>query len=297
MSKTGSVVLGILIGVVCMAGFSYLSQGEKVLETSESIESISEEQTSAEKELSVLNTLNESLKLSLGDYTLRVEDDLLMRVESVRTVLGVEGMSNIVIDGKGTGSITAVGAKKSVVTAALGCKLTFKNLTINDNTNPEEGVNVYNDYLWLGGELRFENCIFTDSIYLKEASKVTFVDCEFNSTAENYYSVWIGSGETEFERCKFKGYRGIKIHEFDETEDVKAVRVENCLFDNLSAKPGLAIGTVNESTEIRIVNNTFDGCAAWDTEGSLVGVDGIYECDTPRFEFTFEERGNIASGR
>ncbi len=237
-------------------------------------------------------TLNATLANAMGDCSLTFTDNLNLIVENGITVLGANDMQSVIIDGKGTGSITAQGAKKSAITPAHGGMLTFKNLTFYDNTNEIEGINVYYDYLWFGGELSFENCTFTDSIYLKNTTNAKFKDCTFKSVKENYYSVWIGNGTANFEDCTFTGYRGVKIHEFDESEDVQSVSINQCLFDNLSVKPGVAIGNVNTETLISILNSTFIKCNDWDIVGSLVGVDGIYECDTPRFEFAFEEKGN-----
>lgn len=237
-------------------------------------------------------TLNEMLAIVKGDYKFSITEDVALTVEEKATVLGMDGMKNVTIDGEGKGSITAQGAKKSAIAPVEGGTLTFKNLTVNDKTDEVAGVNVYYDYLWLGGELRFENCTFTDSIYLKDTTKATFVNCTFKSIKDNYYSVWIGNGEASFERCTFTGYRGMKIHEFNESEDVQTVTVNKCLFDNLSEKPGMAIGKVDAATTVSITSSTFYNCAAWDTVGSLVGVDGIYECDTALETFAFEEKGN-----
>ena len=73
---------------------------------------------------------------------------------------------------------------------------------------------------------------------------------------------------------------------------MQTVTVNRCLFDNLSVKPGLAIGTVNAATTVSITSSMFYNCAAWDTAGSLIGKDGIYECDTALEIFAFEEKGN-----
>lgn len=244
--------------------------------------------------ITVNGSLNESLSNATGDNVMTISKDIALTVnDGGETVLGKAGMKSVVIDGENKGSITASGGKESIIHAVDGGALTFKNLTINDNT-PVRGK-AYVDYLWLGGTLTFENCIFTNSIYLKKDVTAVFKNCTFNSVYSRYYSVWIGDGSATFEGCTFKGYRGLKIHEWEqggEFEETKSVHVTNCLFDNLIEKPGLALGTLNAETVVNVRESTFDGCVAWDTVGSLTGADGFYECDTPLSEFTFVSSGN-----
>ena len=240
--------------------------------------------------ITVNGTLNESLSKATGDNVMTISEDITLTVnDGGKTLLGKAGMKSVVIDGENKGSITASGGKESVIRAVDGATLTFKNLTVNDDT-PERGK-AYADYLWLGGALTFENCTFTDSIYLKKDVTAVFKNCTFNSVHNRYYSVWIGDGSARFEDCTFKGYRGLKIHEWNE-EETKSVHIVNCVFDNLFEKPGLAIGTLNKETIVNVRDSTFDGCVAWDTVGSLTGVDGAYECDTPLSGFTFAFTNN-----
>lgn len=246
------------------------------------------------------NSLNKYLREIQDNSVLTVTENLSLIVEEGETVLGFRDMKNVTIDGEKTGVITATGAKESVVRPVKGGTLTFKNLTITDATEIKANGS-YMDMLWLGGRLRFENCTFKGSIYLKENIKATFVNCTFESIMPIYYSVWVGDGYVRFDGCTFKGYRGLKVHEFDDKswaddEDVKAVIVRKCLFDNISEKPGIAIGDVDEYTAICITDSVFDCCIAWDKAGSLVGVNGFYECDTPLDTFSFTESGNSVPG-
>ena len=246
------------------------------------------------------NSLNKYLREIQDNSVLTVSENLSLIVEEGETVLGFRDMKNVTIDGEKTGVLTATGAKESVVRPVKGGTLTFKNLTITDATEIKANGS-YMDMLWLGGKLRFENCTFKGSIYLKENVKATFENCTFESIMPIYYSVWVGDGYVRFDGCTFKGYRGLKVHEFENQsfaadEDVKAVIVKNCLFDNISEKPGIAIGDVDEYTAVCITDSVFDCCIAWDKVGSLVGVNGFYECDTPLDTFSFTESGNSVPG-
>ena len=96
------------------------------------------------------------------------------------------------------------------------------------------------------------------------------------------------------------GCRGVIIHEIDDY-DVQSVTFENCIFDNLTAKPGIAVGQILhriEKTYLTVKNCKFNNCQPWDKEGSIEGIDGFYEPDEvysktqvhpDGFPFEFEE--------
>ena len=242
------------------------------------------------KILSPGEDLNVTLSEAKGDCELTLSEDMTLSVLKNKTVLGHKSMGTVTIDGNNQGSITAVGEKESVISPVKGAKLVFKNLTINDAT--KLAGTEYKDYLYFGGDLVFENCTFTNSIRLKESVDASFKDCTFQSVTTRYYSVWMSDGNVNFENCRFEGYRALKVHEFDKSEDVESVRVKSCVFYNVLEKPGMAIGEVDKETSISVTESTFDGCLGWDYEGSLVGKDGLYECDTRLNEFTFKESNN-----
>ena len=54
----------------------------------------------------------------------------------------------------------------------------------------------------------------------------------------------------------------------------------------LTKKPGIAIGTINSTTVVKITNSTFTGCQAGD-QGLY-----MYETDTDVTTFNFTESGN-----
>ena len=237
-------------------------------------------------------TLNERLANVSGKATMRFTDEVELTIsEDGATVLGAIDLQEIVIDGENKGIITAKGGKQSIVQAPKDGLLTFKNLTLNDET--VDGQGNWTNYLYFGGRLRFENVTVTDSIYLDTTTEATFVGCTFISSQSQQYSVWVGNGTATFEDCTFEGYRGLKIHEFtDEQQDVETVSVTDCTFKNLTEKVGIAIGVMDKQTTITVKESCFWNCRAWDKSGSLVGVNGFYECDTPLEEFTFVECDN-----
>lgn len=244
-----------------------------------------------EPSLPTTGTLNARLASAVGDVELSLLENMTLSVnDGGETVLGKAG-ANIVLDGENVGVINAIGGKHSVIRAGNAGSLTFKNFTINDCT--DDSINGYGNYLYFGGDVTFENCTITDSIYFYKGNSATFKNCKFSSTIANQYSVWIGDGTATFERCTFNGFRGLKVHEFkDLPQDVKSVDVDTCLFYSLTNKPGIAIGALDENSSVRVTGSTFDKCLSWDTVGSLTGVDGFYECDTPLTDFSFSEESN-----
>lgn len=169
--------------------------------------------------------------------------------------------------------------------------LTIRNATIVDET-PHKGT-YYWDYLLWGGNVVFENCVFEQSIVLKTSS-ASFKNCAFHSPWTKYYSVWVSHGATRFEGCLFTGYRALKIHEY-EGEDITTVEIDDCTFDAIAEKPGLAIGTFiadPANTTVSVKNSRFLSCHAWDTVGSHEGVDGFYEADMPTTDFVFIDENN-----
>lgn len=244
-----------------------------------------------EPSLPTAGTLNARLASAVGDVELTLPENMTLSVnDGGETVLGKAG-ANIVLDGENVGVINAIGGKHSVIRAGNAGSLTFKNFTINDKT--DDSISGYGNYLYFGGDVTFENCTITDSIYFYKGTRAVFKDCKFSSTIANQYSVWIGDGSATFERCTFNGFRGLKVHEFEDLpQDVKSVEVDTCLFYSLTNKPGIAIGALDENSIVRVTGSTFDKCLSWDTVGSLTGVDGFYECDTPLADFSFSEESN-----
>lgn len=240
--------------------------------------------------LSVSGTLNESLQEVTGYGVMTVSEDIELVVnQGGETVLGADGMKSVEIVADGAVNITATGGKQSVVRAVDGAALTFRGFTFNDAT--AMASKEYNDAIWIGGTVTFEDCTFTDFFRLKADVNATFKNCTFNSIRTKNYSVWVSDGQASFENCTFKGYRALKIHEFD-GEDVNCVIVKKCLFENLGEKPGVTIGILDSNTVVNVRESVFDSCLAWDTVGSLNGIDGFYECDVPLSDFTFVSTGN-----
>ena len=192
---------------------------------------------------------------------------------------------DVTIEGLEGSKFVALGSGVGPVAASSGNTLTMKNLTIVDNSVSYAEDSWELGYLEFAGKLRFENCVFENAIMIEGDAEATFINCTFNSHHDNEYAVWVGDGTASFEGCTFEGARGLKMHEAYGS-DVTAVYVNGCQFGPLTKKPGIAIGTINSTTVVKITNSTFTGCQAGD-QGLY-----MYETDTDVTTFNFTESGN-----
>ena len=192
-------------------------------------------------------------------------------------------ISAVVINGNGK-TFTATGKGVGKIRLANGGKLTLNNLKIVDESVSYAEDSWEYGYLEFGGVLRLEECEVVNAIMIS-GETAAFKSCSFNSHEDNQYAVWVDNGSAYFTDCTFKGARGLKTHEAYGSEVVK-ITVDGCTFDNLTKKPGMAIGTVNEETAITIKNSFFFGCQPGD-QGLY-----LYETDTDVNTFTFVLENN-----
>ncbi len=148
-----------------------------------------------------------------------------------------------------------------------------------------------NEGAWEHGYFEVEGGTFTNVEFVNAVQAngtVTFSDCTFNGNADQY-AAWVNSGNATFNNCTFVGARALKAHEAYGSE-VTAVTVDGCIFDNISKKPGIALGDLNAATSVTIKDSTFNNVQAGD-QGKY-----IYESDTNVTTFTFVETNNTVLG-
>lgn len=189
---------------------------------------------------------------------------------------GTSKDAKLVFDGAG---VSGVGA---------GQKVIYEDLTIVDESvSYNEGAWEFT-YLEFAGDCEFRNCVFTSGVMF-DTSSVKCVDCTFITNEDSVYAAWVSGDESDttasFEYCTFKGTRGLKMHECYGSK-IKSVTVDNCTFDNISKKPGIAIGDLDAATAVTITNSSFINCMPGD-QGNYK-----YETDTDIASFTFVESGN-----
>ncbi len=188
-------------------------------------------------------------------------------------------VNNLIIDAQGK-TITATGSGVGPIRMANGGTLTIKNAKIVDNSESYAEGSWEFGYLEFAGDIVFENVEFVNAIMM-DGESATFKNCTFNSNKDSEYGVWVSNGNATFTGCTFAGPRGLKTHEAYGSE-VGTIVVDNCTFDNLTKKPGMAIGTVNADTTVTIKNSDFINCQAGD-QGKF-----IYESDTDVTTFNFD---------
>lgn len=103
-------------------------------------------------------------------------------------------------------------------------KASFKNMTIKvDNDN-------YRGYIRVK-ELEFENCVFENRISYWGVGKVTFKNCTFNQTAEDY-NLWTYSGKDFlFDGCVFNS-PGKCINAYKSEPMEYTITIKDCTFNS-----------------------------------------------------------------
>ena len=163
--------------------------------------------------------------------------------------------------------------------------INLADLSVEDQTFYvyENGENAWEfTYLEFDGTCGFDNVTFTDGVMFD--GTVTATACTFIGHANDssdrgttkMYGAWVNNGTSTFTDCTFTGTRGLKVHEAYGSE-VATVTVNGCIFDSLTEKPGIAIGTLNKATVLDVENSTFKNCLQ-------------YEADTTGY--TFKNVGN-----
>lgn len=119
-----------------------------------------------------------------------------------------------------------------------GSTFTFENLTIENGTDTYDGI--------VCDELTYKNCTIKGVTTLY--GKATFINCTFDNTMANQYSIWTWGGtDVTFENCTFNT-NGKAILLFGE-EKTTNLTVNNCTFNDRSngvaGKAAIEIGEAN----------------------------------------------------
>ncbi|MBE6202411.1 MAG: hypothetical protein E7135_01980 [Rikenellaceae bacterium] len=229
------------------------------------------------------------------NYVIDLKGDLIWETGGAHgsTPLIPEGAETETLTINGNGyKVIATGAGVGPIRMANGGKLIFNDVTIVDQTESYAENSWEFGYLEFAGELEFNDCVIDNTIAI-DGEEAVFNNCTFNDkvykgTEGQEYAAWVSNGKAHFNNCSFSGARGIKVHE-DYGSEVAEVVVDKCQFNNLSKKPGMAIGTVNAATKIEIKNSTFTNCQPGD-QGLF-----MYETDTNVATFDFSQTNNTVN--
>lgn len=227
---------------------------------------------------------------TVGDVTINVPESTTISwktgAEHGSTPWGAETVGNITVVGAEDGTSKFVATGSGVGPIAHNnekCSITFKNITIVDESVSYAENSWEYGYLEFDGKVVFENCVFVNAVMV--SGDTEFKKCEFNSNNANEYDVWVDGGEASFTDCLFEGYRGLKMHEAYGS-NITSVTVDDCEFNELSKKPGVAIGTLNAGTTVVIKNSSFINCMPGDQQLF------IYETDTDVTTLNFTNENN-----
>lgn len=145
----------------------------------------------------------------------------------------------------------AVGAEGGRLSYQRGSTFTFKNVTVAAGTGDFDGIVCDN--------LVFENCTITGKLTLYGEAK--FVNCVFENTMGNQYSVWTWGGtHVTFEGCTFNT-NGKAILLYGQANGSKPTDlvVNNCVFNDRNSgsagKAAIEIGDDYHATYTLTVNN------------------------------------------
>ena len=146
-----------------------------------------------------------------------------------------------------------------------GSTFTFENLTIENGTDTYDGI--------VCDELTYKNCTIKGVTTLY--GKATFIDCVFENTMTNQYSIWTWGGtDVTFENCTFNT-NGKAILLFGE-DKTTSLTVNNCRFydrtDGAAGKAAIEIGDANygkhNNFTVVINNSTVEQGFAINTNGT-----------------------------
>lgn len=164
--------------------------------------------------------------------------------------------ADVTIIGDGTQTFDVVTkatyAEGGMLNYQRGSSFTFKNMSIKAGEGSFDGV--------VCDELVFENCTITGKLTL--FGKATFVNCVFENTMANQYSIWTWGGtDVKFDKCTFNT-NGKAILLYGQAREANPTNliVTNCTLNDrkngAAGKAAIEIGNDYNAT----YNLTISGC-------------------------------------
>ena len=168
----------------------------------------------------------------------------------------------------------AVSAEGGQLNYQRGSTFTFENLTIQAGEGNFDGI--------VCNELTYKNCTIKGKLTLY--GKATFINCTFDNTMANQYSIWTWGGtDVTFEDCTFNT-NGKAILLYGQATAAKPTNlvVNNCAFNDrnngAAGKAAIEIGndynatytlTVNNATVNGFANGLNTGSKLWANKNSM----------------------------
>ena len=170
---------------------------------------------------------------------------------------------DITFSGNGSQTVdaitNAVSAEGGQLNYQRGSSFTFENLTIQAGEGNFDGI--------VCNELTFKDCTIKGKLTL--FGKATFINCVFDNTMANQYSIWSWGGtDVTFEGCTFNtNGKAILLYGGADGKNPTNLVVNNCTFNDrnngTAGKAAIEIGNDYNATYTLTVNNaTVNGFAA-----------------------------------
>ena len=168
----------------------------------------------------------------------------------------------------------AVSAEGGQLNYQRGSTFTFENMTIQAGEGSFDGI--------VCDELTYKNCTIKGKLTLY--GKATFINCVFENTMDDQYSIWTWGGtDVTFEGCTFNT-NGKAILLYGQATEAKPtnLKVNNCIFNDrnngTAGKAAIEIGndynatytlTINDITVNGFANGQNTGSKLWANKNSM----------------------------
>lgn len=176
---------------------------------------------------------------------------------------------DITFSGNGSQTVdvitNAVSAEGGQLNYQRGSSFTFENLTIQAGEGSFDGI--------VCDELTYKNCTIKGKLTLY--GKATFINCVFDNTMANQYSIWTWGGtDVTFENCTFNtNGKAILLYGQATASNPTNLVVNNCIFNDRNSgaagKAAIEIGNdYNATYTLTVKNATVNGFADGKNTGS-----------------------------
>lgn len=169
---------------------------------------------------------------------------------------------NVTFVGDGTQTMDvitkAISAEGGMLNYQRGSTFTFENLTIQAGEGNFDGI--------VCNELTYKDCTIKGKLTL--FGKATFINCVFDNTMANQYSIWTWGGtDVTFEGCTFNtNGKAILLYGGADGKNPTNLVVNNCTFNDrnngAAGKAAIEIGNdYNATYSLTVTNATVNGFA------------------------------------
>ena len=205
-----------------------------------------------------------------------IDKKVNISIASGQTITLDNGIANegdksrdITFSGNGSQTVDAitntVSAEGGQLNYQRGSSFTFENLTIQAGEGNFDGI--------VCNELTFKDCTIKGKLTL--FGKATFINCVFDNTMANQYSIWTWGGtDVTFENCTFNtNGKAILLYGGADGKNPTNLVVNNCIFNDRNngsaGKAAIEIGNdYNATYTLTVKNATVNGFADGKNTGS-----------------------------